>query len=551
MRRAPGAGLAGALVLAAACATDPGVRTEGAMAIASDTTATADESGVPVEWGACPGIGAHELTTDWECGWVTVPLDRGEPGGATVEVALSRPVLEGGDDRRPLVINPGGPGAPGVEFVWTFADVLPPELLDVFYPVGWDPRGVGLSRPAIECGPADEMGIPDPGECVERTGELLGFVGAADAALDLEEVRLALGVDRLDYLGYSYGTALGAVYAMAHPDGVGQFVLDGAIDPSAGDPDNPLALDGAPDYSADELDAVVARFRELCDASTECAAGPDSGAVIDGLRGTIRGLPTAHFAGDPEELSRLDLDELIDGAMYDPWTWGLIGDALRDAADGDASTLAALSAYGLEVATEGSSDQFAAANFAIHCADFSDVPDRWGCDGMPAAADLPVISTVDVAAPILVIGTQYDPATPGRHAEELAAALGDAVAMRWEGLGHTAYPVSECVDGAVDDFLIDGRLPAAGTSCPFVDGETTDEGIADVLFGYPRPWIDGWIESELVYDGSSEEEATCLAGALGGRGPPRPDPRHPRGHVGRRHHGVGLGRRIVLRPAGF
>ena len=121
--------------------------------------------------------------------------------------------------------------------------------------------------------------------CIERTGPLLGEVGAADSALDLEAVRVALGVERLDYLGYSYGTALGSVYAMAHPDGVGRFVLDGAFDPTAGDPDGPLAADGVPDYAADETDDVIARFHELCDASTECAAGPDSRALVEDLGG--------------------------------------------------------------------------------------------------------------------------------------------------------------------------------------------------------------------------------------------------------------------------
>ena len=178
------------------------------------------------------------------------------------------------------------------------------------------------------------------------------------------------------------------------------------------------------------------------------------------------------------------------------------------------STLAALIAYQLEVFDDPLAAQFTAANLAIYCADFSDVDDVWGCEGMPAAADLPVITTVDVAEPILVLGTQFDPSTPGRHAAELAAALGDASSMLWEGVGHTAYPVSACVDGAVQDFLLDGAVPDPGLRCPFLDDETTDAGIGDVLFGYPRPWIDDWIESELVFDGMDEGEAACVARSL-------------------------------------
>jgi pimeloyl-ACP methyl ester carboxylesterase len=512
MQRALAAGVAGLVVVAAACATDPGVRTERALLAEASTTTTGEPSGPA--WGECPDIDAYELTATWECRGVDVPLDRGDPGSGTVEVALTRPVLAAGDRRRPLVLQPGGPGASGVELAWTFADLLPADVLDEFYPVGWDPRGVGFAEPAIDCGPVDDSGVPDAAACIERSGDLLAHVGAADAGRDLEEVRRALGVERLDYLGYSYGSALGAVYAMAHPDRVGHMVLDGAIDPRAGDPANPLAQGGVPAYAADEIDRVVERFLELCDASPVCAAGPGTADLVAGLESTLPTLPTERFAGEPEALTRIDLAVLLDTVTFDPWTWGLIGDALRDGADGDASTLAALVAYQLGGEQGLSPDRFAAANFAIHCADFSDVDEVWGCEGMPDAADLPVIEPVEVDVPILVIGTEYDPSTPGRHADEMAAALGDAVVMRWDGVGHTAYPTNACVDGAVGTLLIDGIAPAPGTRCGFVDGETTDAGIAEVLFGYPRPWIGDWIESELLYDGTGEARAACLSRAL-------------------------------------
>ena len=463
---------------------------------------------MPVEWGACPGIGAYELTTDWECGWVTVPLDRGEPGGATVEVALSRPVLEGGDDRRPLVINPGGPGAPGVEFVWTFADVLPPELLDVFYPVGWDPRGVGMSRPAIECGPADEMGIPDPGECVERTGELLGFVGAADAALDLEEVRLALGVDRLDYLGYSYGTALGAVYAMAHPDGVGQFVLDGAIDPAAGDPDNPLALDGVPDYAADELDAVVARFRELCDASAECAAGPDSGAVIDGLRrhdprpadGALRRRSRGAVAARPRRADRRRDVRPVDVGP----------DRRRPARRGRRRRLDARRAVGVRAGgcrrglrrpVRGGQlrdplrrlqRRAGSVGLRWHAGRRRPARDHHRRRRRPDPRDRHPVRPGDAGPPRRGAGRR-----PRRRGGD---ALGGPRPHRVPG---------ERVRRRGGRRLPDRRRPprAPGRAARSSTARRPTRASPTSLFGYPRPWIDGWIETELVYDGSSEEEA--------------------------------------------
>jgi hypothetical protein len=296
-------------------------------------------------------------------------------------------------------------------------------------------------------------------------------------------------------------------------------VLDGAIDPTAGDPLGPLSADGVPDYAADELDDVIDRFHELCDASELCAAGPDSTALVDDLEATIRDLPTADFPGGPSQMNRIDLEDLMVGITYDPWSWGLVGDALRDGAEGDASTLAALSSYLIDGypaddVDEDALTRFGAAHFAIYCADFSNVPDAWGCDGMPEADPLPEITAVDVAEPILVIGTKDDPSTPGRHAAELAAALGDAVSVTWEGVGHTAFPVSECLDGLVVAYLVDGVVPAAGTSCPFVDGLATDAEIGDHLFGYPSWWVRPWLTDVLVAEGTAEDVAQCMAGEL-------------------------------------
>ena len=237
-----------------------------------------------LEWSSCPDL-ADDLSTEWECTWVDAPLDHADPAGDTISVALSRPVLDEGDTRRPLVLNPGGPGGSGIELAWYLIDLLPPDLLDEYYPVGWDPRGVGRSLPAVDCGDFDDFAIPDVQTCIDRTGPLLAQVGAADSALDLDHVRAALGVERLDYLGYSYGTALGAVYAMAHPDRVGRFVLDGAFDPTAGDPDGPLASDGMPDYAADETDA---RDRPLPRA-VRCVRGVCRRSGQPGARRRARG----------------------------------------------------------------------------------------------------------------------------------------------------------------------------------------------------------------------------------------------------------------------
>ena len=535
-RRTLGGGVIGLVAISVACAGTAGVHTEEAVPIetapppssapsstaAPATTATPGTTPDATAWRSCPGTADLALSFEWECRWVDVPLDHADPGGPTVQTAITRPVLAPDDDRRPLVLEPGGPGDPGTSFAWWFVDVLPPVLLAEFYPVGWDPRGIGISKPPIECGSFAVTDLPLAADCRAGTGNLLAHVGAADAALDLEEVRLALGVERLDYLGFGYGTALGAVYAMAHPDRVGRFVLDGAIAPDAGDPDGPYA-GHMPDYAAEELDAVVARFHELCAATTECAAGPDSAALVADLATMIDTLPTDHFDGEPEQLISFDIDQLVEGATYDPYTFGLLGDALRDAADGDASTLAALVSY-LIAPFSGvpSTDDEAitAAYFAVHCADFSDVTEVWGCEGMPRATDLPVIGAVDVATPILVIGTRYDPATPGRHAAELAAALGDARVLTWEGIGHTAFPTGGvCLDNIVVSYLVSGGLPPNGATCPFVDGAVTDAETGEYLFGYDESSIASAFARMLEDEGTRQPRTRPSARA--GRWPQR------------------------------
>jgi pimeloyl-ACP methyl ester carboxylesterase len=543
-RRAVGVAIA-ALVAGAACAGAPGVRTEEAASIevAPPSTApsstsspsttppsppsttddipatspTTPDTAPAAAWRSCPGTADLALSLDWECRWIDVPLDHADPDGSTVQTAVTRPVLAPGDDRRPLVLEPGGPGDPGTSFAWWFVDVLPPDLLTEFYPVGWDPRGIGLADPPIDCGSFAVTDLPTAAACVEGSGDLLAHVGAADAALDLEEVRMALGVEHLDYLGFSYGTALGAVYAMAHPDRVGRFVLDGAIAPDAGDPHGPLA-DHTPTYAADEVAAAIGRFHELCAATTQCAAGPDSAALAADLRTTIDELPTDHYDGEPEQLISFDIDQVLEGATYDPWSFGLLGDALRDAADGDASTLAAYINY-LVSPSEGQApiddEAVNAAYFAIQCADFSDVPEVWGCEDMPPAADLPVIAPVDVAVPILVVGTTYDPATPGRHAGELAAALGDARTVTWDGIGHTAFPTGGgCLDATVVGYLVSAVLPAEGATCPFIDGATTDAETADMLFGYDESWVASSLDVMLEDEGEPAARAACESAVL-------------------------------------
>jgi len=172
--------------------------------------------------------------------------------------------------------------------------------------------------------------------------------------------------------------------------------------------------------------------------------------------------------------------------------WELLATGLADAAAGDASALASLVSTDQAISSEvldEPADSFEVANIVIYCADFRDVITDWSyCDGLPANdRTLEPVSAVEVDVPILVIGTDFDPLTPGKHAPDFAAALGDAVAMSWRGVGHTAFPApTSCINNAVVRYLIDGAVPTNGLACPFLDeagADPTDQQLGDILFG--------------------------------------------------------------------
>ncbi len=436
-------------VLVAACSAQPGVRNVASEPtpttpvvetvpppttivdqptpdVAPTTTPIARDA--TIEFGSCDEFaeGAPEAPgPEWQCGVLDVPLDHDDPGGALVELAVTR---RAGQRSRgeALVINPGGPGGAGLPFAWALAEHLPADVLRLFDVVSWDPRGVGVSNPAIVCPNGARWADPDLlGRCDRSTGELMAHMSTGNHVDDLEALRMALGGERLNYLGYSYGTYLGARYANRFPDRVGRFVLDGATHPDAGTPEAPR-LGGEPWYAAESLEEVEARFFELCDLAAACELGDDSRVTFLDLMASVAELPTEAFGGE-ERIDAITLEAVVATSMSDPFNWGVLATALEDAQRGDASTLDALAdllevsnAYFGEVVDLRESNE-AVANPTIYCADFQAVPAAPAyCDGVPANSQASAaLGAVDVAEPMLVIGTAFDPNTPGRHAGEL------------------------------------------------------------------------------------------------------------------------------------
>jgi len=515
-----------AAALLAACTADAGVVATRSMSLPEPFDRTVELAQVvelpdiaAVVWRDC-----DSQDSPWECGAIEVPLDYRRPDDlSSVSIAVTRlPATVPSARIGSLVLNPGGPGGSGLDLAWGYAARFPAEVLERFDLVGFDPRGVGRST-AVDCGDLERSFRVVERDCIARSGALLPYVGTSNAARDVEQLRKALGDEQLTYIGFSYGTALGAVYANLFPASVRALVLDGSVDPAAGEYNVNGSSSGSTDspfYGVQDFGGTLEVFLSLCDAVRDCTAGPRSGELLDELYGDVDDADIEYFDGWDDTVTAGQVDGIIASAMYNTELWALLAVALADGAGGDASTLAALGSF-LEAGyprEENAADNLTEANLAVYCADFAG---RRGpltverCRGWPETAEpLPPITAVDVANPIVVIGTDGDPATPGFLAPEMAAALGDAVSVRWEGAGHTAFLQSACVDQIVTDYLIDLEVPANRTRCGFTDGQNTTVARAQQVFRLDRQRFEARLATVFIAEGSSLMQAACLAAAL-------------------------------------
>ncbi|MDR0366867.1 MAG: alpha/beta hydrolase [Bifidobacteriaceae bacterium] len=458
-----------------------------------------------VVWEEC------DAAKEAECATVEAPLNWDAEEGELIELALARVKATNPDERiGSLLINPGGPGGSGILHLPSTVSRLSDEVKARYDIVGFDPRGVGASS-AVECyttteeldeyfgsyWPANAEGYessravfePWAEACAENTGPLLGHVDTVSSAKDVELLRHLLGDEQLNWLGYSYGTQLGATYAELFPDKVGRFVLDGAVDPS-------LSAQEASIQQAAGFEAAVGDFIDYCLDASAC---PFDGTKEEALAALHQFLldveeePLPAMLGGGRELTLPLAFNGIAVAMYDEAFWFIEVMALQQAIEtGDGSALMTLSdAY---LSREGGkyTNNMMVAFMAINCLDArapSDLPsveaqaaalkaaaptlgEFWGYGEMgcavwpyPQTGDPHPVSAPG-AGPILVIGTTGDPATPYRWAEALASQLESAVLLTYEGTGHTAYGRSnECVDQAVDAYLLEGTVPQAGLTC--------------------------------------------------------------------------------------
>jgi pimeloyl-ACP methyl ester carboxylesterase len=472
--------------------------------------------GQQLAWSSCEPFAtvrddrAAFRTKGVDCTRVSVPLDYAKPDGKTISIALLRRKAEDRANRiGSLLVNPGGPGASGMVAAASLVQrVQGTPLGKRFDLVGFDPRGVGASQPPIRCLTTQERdaerldddldtspaGVAETereakdyaGKCAERVGaDLLATVGSRDVAKDLDVLRSVLGDAKLSYLGYSYGTRIGTAYAEQFPGNVRAMVLDGALDPDQ----DPV------DEVVEQVAGFQAAFDEYarhCARSARCPLGTDPARASAAFRGLVQPL-----VADPVEVGdrKLSYNDAVTGviaALYDDELWPVLDQGLAELArhEGRVLLLLADEYFGRSGdAYSTLTDAFA----AIRCVDEPPLTDRAAAaeaDRRARAAapflddDHPPSSALDVCAfwpvpstsrpgtpevpglaPVLVISTTGDPATPYQAGVALAESLHGRL-LTYEGTQHTAFLQGiRCVDTAGTAYLVDTTVPPDGTRC--------------------------------------------------------------------------------------
>jgi len=478
---------------------------------APTSSATPDVSGVDEE--LVPFYGQEldwEACGTFECTSVRAPLDWENPGTGDIQLSVIRQRATDGDPVGSLLTNPGGPGASGVDLIRSSVDFAVGEALQADYDIiGFDPRGVGQST-AVRCYDAADMdaylfdippGVRGSAEwnaditarnaayaaaCEANSGGILPYITTVQAARDMDLLRAVLGDEKLNYLGYSYGTFLGATYADLYPQRVGRLVLDGAIDPETSE------LDVSTTQGVG-FESALRAYMADCLTKDAC---PFAGTVDDGMAdlGVLmasvdrRPLPNA----DGRQFGADALLTSIVSALYAESSWPYLTSALTGVLQGDPSTAFQLADFYYSRSngqySDNSTDAFAAYNCMDYPADITPeqqaaadallaekaptVAPYWssdvdGCAAWPAPpTGTRGALTADGAAPIVVVGTTNDPATPYEWSVALADQLSSGVLITRVGEGHTGYNKgNSCVDAAVEAYFIDGTVPKDGLRC--------------------------------------------------------------------------------------
>jgi pimeloyl-ACP methyl ester carboxylesterase len=463
-----------------------------AALLLTGTPAVQADTGVPtINWQACgpdrPGF---------DCAEVKVPLDYDNPRGATTTLALARkPATDKANRIGSLFLNPGGPGGSGVDFAFSWGNRLMTNLQGRFDIVGFDPRGIGRSDP-LHCFASEEElveffeGIPGfpyqkaqerpfydryrslGPECLDDQ-PIARHMSTADVVRDLDLLRRAVGDRKLSYLGFSYGSFLGATYANMFPNNIRALVIDGVL--------NPELWSSGRQIESDRI-ATKEEFREflrLCDEA-RCDFGPNSEQRWNALLASVRAKPIQ--LGDQLYTYDTVVGTAI-SAMYNPTRWraaATLFDQLSDAASVSVATAAepdydnGFDAYNGNVCADieyprDFGTYRAIGRYAEAGSEFG--PSWWwsnaACANWPTNHDRYTGPwRTRTSAPVLVVGNHFDGVTDFRGAQAVNRQLAGSRLLAYAGWGHTAYGLSKCASDHTDAYLLNGTLPAVGTVCP-------------------------------------------------------------------------------------
>jgi len=448
----------------------------------------------------------------FDCTKLEVPLDYRDPAKASIFLNVIRHSAPVELTRGTLVLNPGGPGGSGIDFARNIDYIMTPTLQENFDVVGFDPRGVGTSNP-VKCLSDKQLDqliaadqSPDtPSEigqfvsyakllanqCIKNSPKIVPFMDTVSAARDIDILRQALGEEKLNWFGWSYGTFLGATYADLFPKNVGRMTLDGAVDPT-------LSNEQLSYGQAVAFDIALRRFVADCATQSDCPLSQNTDRGVAQVADMLNRLDAN--PGQLEDGRKFTQAMALTGVLGNLYSkqsgWPELRSALLTALTGDYATLAASSDFYVSRDSEGHySDNGNEAIYAVNCLDRPDratlaqteqLANRWkkqapvfgislawgnlGCTyWLAPATGKPGPIRANGAPKILVVGTKYDPATPYAWAKSLAGQLSNGVLLTFNGDGHTAYfQGSDCVDRYVDQYFLIGRAPA-GVSCNYTE----------------------------------------------------------------------------------
>ncbi|MFE3454636.1 alpha/beta hydrolase [Nonomuraea sp. NPDC059194] len=462
-----------------------------------------------IAWGACTDLamaagGAATPDPALQCGKLAVPLDYRKPDGPAIDIAMIRvPATGPGQRIGSLVFNFGGPGASGVDTMARAAKAF--GTLNARYDlVSFDPRGVQRSR-GVVCGTGPDMdayvsqnSLPANDKtrakvraateeftrlCEKDSGEVLPYVGTVNAAQDMDRMRLALGDAKLNYFGMSYGTQLGAVYATKFPKNVGRTVLDAPLDPSVSFEQRTL-------IQTKGFQQAYESFLKDC-VEQGCELGDSVKAANKKIDAFMTKMVVSPLQVGDRQLTQGLASTAVAAALYSELSWPFLESALSSGLKGDGGALMYLADTYTGRRPDGSYSTEMSSFPAITCVDSAERPGReellrteeaalkisplFGNAGAGSVCTLwPVpgsneAKTVNAtgSGPIVVVAGKGDPATPYVWGPRLVEQLKTATLVTFEGEGHGAYLTgNKCIQGAVNTYLLEGKVPDKGASCP-------------------------------------------------------------------------------------